>query len=109
MTLLRVVMNNLIANAWKFTGKTEMAQIEFGAEETKGQRIFFVRDNGAGFDMTYANKLFSPFQRLHSEGEFKGTGIGLAIVSRIIRKHEGRIWAESEPNRGASFYFTIRE
>jgi PAS domain S-box-containing protein len=106
--LLRVVLDNLLGNAWKYTGRTEGARVEFGAYTEDGVQVFYVRDNGAGFDMTYAGKLFSAFQRLHDAGEFPGTGIGLATVQRIIRKHGGRVWAEGEVGRGASFYFTLQ-
>ncbi len=106
--LLRMVMENLIGNAWKFTSKAEDPVIEVGASgEEHGRTIFFVRDNGVGFDMRYAERLFHPFQRLHPADEFPGTGIGLATVQRVIHRHGGRIWAESEPGRGAAFYFTL--
>jgi PAS domain S-box-containing protein len=105
--LLRVVMENLLGNAWKYTGKTEEAVIEFGRVEIDGRPVWFVRDNGEGFDMEYAEKLFLPFQRLPGTEEFKGDGIGLATVERIIRRHCGRIWAEGEPVKGATFYFTL--
>jgi len=106
--LLRIVMENLVGNAWKFTGKRDVARIEFGsAGERDGRTVFFVRDNGAGFEMKYAEKLFDPFQRLHGPDEFPGTGIGLATVSRIIQRHGGEIWAEGEKDRGAAFYFTL--
>jgi PAS domain S-box-containing protein len=105
--LLLVALDNLIGNAWKFTSKRPDAFIEFGAANADGGRFFFVRDNGAGFDMRYADRLFTPFQRLHPADEFDGTGVGLAIVRRIINRHGGRIWAEGETGRGSSFYFTI--
>ena len=107
--LLRIVLDNLLGNAWKFTGKTSQPFIEFGCQqepETK-ELVFFVRDNGAGFDMAYAHKLFGVFQRLHHAKEFSGTGIGLATVNRIIHRHGGRIWADSQVNEGATFFFTI--
>ena len=105
--LLRAALTNLLENAWKFTGKREEARIEFGKQDRDGKRIFFVRDNGAGFDMAYASKLFAPFQRVHKYTEFPGTGIGLATVQRIIHRHRGRVWVEAEPNRGATFFFTL--
>jgi PAS domain S-box-containing protein len=106
--LIKVVLENLINNAWKFTSKQPLARIEFGAnEDPVDGRIFFVRDNGAGFDMAYVNKLFGAFQRLHTSSEFPGIGIGLAIVQRIINRHGGRVWAEGSLNEGATFYFTL--
>ena len=106
--LIRVVLENLLSNAWKYTGKTEHPEIEVGVEDlTRNAPVFFVRDNGAGFDMRYADRLFGPFQRLHSDQEFPGTGIGLATVQRIIHKHGGQIWVEAAPNRGATFRFTL--
>ena len=105
--LLRAVMDNLLGNSWKFTGKTEGAKIAFGMQEKDGKKVLFVRDNGAGFDMAYADKLFAAFQRLHSLQEFEGTGIGLATVQRIIHRHGGEIWAEGEMGRGATFYFNL--
>jgi signal transduction histidine kinase/CheY-like chemotaxis protein len=106
--LLRIVLENLLSNAWKFTARQERAQIEFGTgADREGRTVYFVRDNGAGFDPKYAAKLFSPFQRLHSEAQFAGTGIGLATVQRIVHRHGGEIWAESAVNSGAGFYFTL--
>ena len=105
--LLRVVLANLLGNAWKYTRRALAASIEFkSAIEGDGPQ-FYVRDNGAGFDMKYAEQLFRPFQRLHAEREFEGTGIGLATVDRIIRRHGGRIWADAAPERGATFRFTL--
>jgi light-regulated signal transduction histidine kinase (bacteriophytochrome) len=105
--LLRVLLENLLGNAWKFTGKVAHARIEFGAAEADGDLAYFVRDNGAGFAMTYSDKLFGPFQRLHAESEFPGSGIGLATVQRIVFRHGGRVWAEGEEGRGARFFFTL--
>jgi signal transduction histidine kinase/CheY-like chemotaxis protein len=105
--LLKIVLANLLGNAVKFTSKQEIAHIQVGVLEQSGTRVIFVRDNGAGFDMAYADKLFNPFQRLHSASEFSGTGIGLTIVQRIIARHGGRIWAEASVNQGATFYFTL--
>jgi light-regulated signal transduction histidine kinase (bacteriophytochrome) len=107
--LLRVVVENLLGNAWKFTSKRPTARIEIGVKREQSQVIYFVRDDGAGFDMQYSEKLFDPFQRLHTAGEFAGTGIGLATVQRIIGRHRGKIWAESAPDHGATFYFTLDE
>jgi PAS domain S-box-containing protein len=105
--LMRIVLENLLSNAWKFTSKQEYAHIEFGVRDADHQRTYFVRDNGAGFDMIYANKLFGTFQRLHANSEFPGIGIGLAIVQRIIQRHGGRVWAEATVDKGATFYFTL--
>ena len=106
-SLLRIVLQNLLANAWKFTSKKEHGHIEVGQSERDGERTFFVRDNGAGFEMAYVAQLFVAFQRLHPASEFPGTGIGLAIVHRIILRHGGRVWAEGEPDKGSTFYFTL--
>ncbi|MGH7821768.1 MAG: sensor histidine kinase [Candidatus Binatia bacterium] len=105
--LLRIALENLLGNAWKFTSKVSHSRIEFGARDEGGQRAFFVRDNGAGFDPAYAAKLFSPFQRLHAMTDFPGTGIGLAIVQRIVNRHGGRVWAEGAEGKGATFWFTL--
>jgi two-component system NtrC family sensor kinase len=105
--LMRVAFDNLLGNAWKFTAKVSAPRIEVGTVQKEGVSVFFVRDNGAGFNMEYAEKLFSPFQRLHTESEFAGTGIGLATVHRIVDRHGGRIWADSAVGQGATFYFTI--
>lgn len=104
---LRILLQNLLANAWKFTRKCPAACIEIGRDDSSGRAAFFVRDNGAGFDMRYANKLFAPFQRLHSPEEFEGTGIGLATVDRIVRRHGGEVWAHGEVGKGATVYFTL--
>ncbi|MGH9442350.1 MAG: sensor histidine kinase, partial [Thermoanaerobaculia bacterium] len=105
--LSRILLENLIGNAWKFTAKHEAATIEFGTRSSHGERQFFVRDNGAGFDMAYADKLFGAFQRLHAAEEFEGTGIGLATVARIVHRHGGEVGAEGRLNEGATFWFTL--
>jgi PAS domain S-box-containing protein len=106
--LLRVVLENLLGNAWKFTSKRADARIEIGQRQLNGQAPFFISDNGAGFDMQYADKLFGAFQRLHDEAEFPGTGVGLATVQHIVHRHGGRIWAESMPGKGTTFYFVFK-
>ena len=105
--LLRIALDNLLGNSWKYTARCERARIEFGMQAAQDETIYFVRDNGVGFDMANAAALFMPFQRLHLSGEFEGTGIGLATVQRIIHRHGGRIWAQSAPEQGATFYFTL--
>lgn len=105
--LLRIVLENLLANAWKFTGKRAQARIEFGSREQEGERVFFVRDNGAGFNPAQSHKLFQPFERLHQASQFDGLGVGLSTVQRAVIKHDGRVWAESKEGEGATFYFTI--
>jgi PAS domain S-box-containing protein len=105
--LAQALIENLVGNAWKFAGKATHARIEFGLVEARGERAFFLRDNGAGFDMAFSNKLFGPFQRLHTADEFPGTGIGLATVQRIVHRHGGRVWAVGAVNGGATVYFTF--
>jgi light-regulated signal transduction histidine kinase (bacteriophytochrome) len=105
--LLRAALENLIGNAWKFTAHTAHPRIEVGVLNDRDHQVFFVRDNGAGFNMAYVDKLFSPFQRLHSTSEYSGTGIGLATVQRIVFRHGGRIWADAKVDKGAAFYFTL--
>jgi len=105
--LLELVLQNLLGNAFKFTSRAESARIEFGSREQDDDRVYFVRDNGSGFDMKYADKLFQPFQRLHRAEEYSGTGIGLATVQKIIQRHGGTVWATGEVNKGAAFYFTL--
>jgi light-regulated signal transduction histidine kinase (bacteriophytochrome) len=101
-----VVLDNLLQNAWKFTGRQPRPRIEFGSI-SEPEPAFYVRDNGAGFDMAYADRLFGVFQRLHSAKDFPGTGVGLATVQRIINRHGGRAWATGAPNQGATIYFTL--
>jgi len=105
--LVRSVLDNLLRNAWKFCANRDITRIEVGHELNAGQDVFYVKDNGCGFDMAHADQLFSPFRRLHSETEFKGTGIGLSIVQRIAARHGGRVWVQARPNQGATFYFTL--
>jgi signal transduction histidine kinase len=107
-TLLRLVLENLLGNAWKYSARVKRTKIVFGAEMQDGRRVFAVRDNGAGFDMRSADRLFGLFQRLHSATDFPGTGVGLASVQRIVRRHGGEIWADAEPGQGAAFHFTLR-
>jgi light-regulated signal transduction histidine kinase (bacteriophytochrome) len=105
--LMRVVMENLLGNAWKYTARHNRARIEFAGHRDNGKSVFFVRDDGAGFDPTYATRLFGAFQRLHSMDEFPGTGVGLATVQRIIHRHGGKVWAEGLVEKGATFYFAL--
>ncbi len=107
--LLRIALENLLANAWKFTSKRPDAAIEFGYRQRDGERTYFVKDNGVGFDMEFAERLFGPFQRLHRSDEFPGSGIGLATVRRVIHRHGGQVWAEAKPGEGAVFSFTLGE
>jgi PAS domain S-box-containing protein len=107
--LVRIALDNLLDNAWKYTGRVRGARIEFGMTDAPGVACYFVRDNGAGFDMKYARNLFAPFHRMHVPGDFEGMGIGLALVRRIVQRHGGRIWADARPNEGATFYFTLWE
>jgi signal transduction histidine kinase len=105
--LIKTLLDNLLGNAWKYTSTTQNAHIKFGARKNAEETVYFVQDNGAGFDMAYAKQLFTPFKRLHKSAEFEGTGIGLATVQRIIHRHGGRVWAEAEVNKGAVFFFTL--
>jgi light-regulated signal transduction histidine kinase (bacteriophytochrome) len=105
--LLRIVLDNLLGNAWKYTSKHEIARIEFGQEKCNGTAAYFVKDDGAGFNPEYSQRLFGAFQRLHGAAEFPGTGVGLATVQRIIQRHGGRVWAEAAVEKGATFYFTL--
>ncbi len=105
--LLRIALENLLSNAWKYTSRSPQARVAVGTQTGDSGPVYFVRDNGVGFDMKYADKLFVPFQRLHPESEFPGSGIGLVTVQRIVARHGGRIWADAKPDEGATFYFTI--
>jgi light-regulated signal transduction histidine kinase (bacteriophytochrome) len=106
-SLLRQLFVNLLSNAFKYTRKTERALIEVGSELRGEEQVFFVRDNGLGFDMTRAENMFDAFQRMHRDDQFEGNGVGLSIAQRIVQRHGGRIWAEAVPDKGASFYFTV--
>jgi light-regulated signal transduction histidine kinase (bacteriophytochrome) len=108
-SLLKQVWTNLLSNAIKFTGNRQRASVQVGAQLESGKVVYFIRDNGAGFDMKHANKLFGVFQRLHRNDEFEGTGVGLAIVQRIVHRHGGRVWADAVLDQGATFYFTVAE
>jgi len=105
--LVTVLLENLLSNAWKFTSKEAVAHLEVDSDKCKGETVFRVRDNGVGFSMDHAQRLFTPFQRLHSEADFEGTGIGLATVQRIAARHGGRAWAEASPGHGATSFFTL--
>ena len=107
MNLVRIMLTNLLENAWKYTSKCHQTRIEFGENCQGDTKVYFVKDNGVGFDMQYSKKLFKPFSRLHSRKEYSGNGIGLATVYRIVLRHGGRIWAEAEPDKGATFFFTL--
>jgi light-regulated signal transduction histidine kinase (bacteriophytochrome) len=106
--LIYQALENLMQNAWKYTRDSEKSVIEFGSLQKDDKTVYYVRDNGAGFDMEYVDKLFQPFQRLHTSEDFSGTGIGLSIVERIIRRHGGKVWAEGKEGQGATFYFTLQ-
>jgi light-regulated signal transduction histidine kinase (bacteriophytochrome) len=106
--LIRVALDNLLRNAWKYTSRHESACIEFGAISRRGETVYYVRDDGAGFDPKLGDQLFQPFHRLHSRSQFPGTGIGLATVQRILARHRGRIWAEGAVEKGATFWFTLK-
>src|SRR5205807_1976443 len=104
----RAALHNLLANAWKFTARVKQARIELGSLQNGSEQVWFVRDNGAGFDPKGARNLFAPFQRFHPQSEFPGTGIGLATVQQIVRRHGGKIWVEAAVDQGATFYFTLQ-
>jgi light-regulated signal transduction histidine kinase (bacteriophytochrome) len=105
--LMRIALSNILENAWKFTSKQENALITFGSEERRDETVFYIRDNGAGFDLNHGKKMFEPFHRLHSTDEFEGIGAGLAVVERIISRHGGKVWAEGDVGKGAAFFFTL--
>jgi len=107
--LIKIAMENMISNAWKFTSRNEKASIEFGSMKENGKNVFFLKDNGVGFDQTFSDKLFTVFSRLHRASEYPGTGVGLATVKRIINKHGGEVWAYGEVDKGATFYFTLSD
>jgi signal transduction histidine kinase len=107
--LIEIALSNLLANAWKFTARADAGRIRFGSTAREGRTVFFVEDNGVGFDPAYASQLFQPFHRLHAEREFSGTGIGLALVERVVSRHGGRVWAEGRPGAGATFFFTLAD
>jgi light-regulated signal transduction histidine kinase (bacteriophytochrome) len=105
--LVHILLKNLIENAWKFSKTRQDAVVEFGETSRNGRRTFFVRDNGAGFSMENASRMFNPFQRFHAQEQFEGTGIGLAIVKRVVSRHGGAVWAESQKDKGATFFFAL--
>jgi signal transduction histidine kinase len=105
--LLRIMLENLLGNAWKYTARVQKPSIEFGSTVQEHQTVYYLKDNGVGFDMRYVDKLFHAFQRLHNSQDYEGTGIGLATVQRVVQRHGGKIWAHSEPGKGSSFYFTL--
>jgi light-regulated signal transduction histidine kinase (bacteriophytochrome) len=105
--LLSVALQNLLQNAWKFSARNPEPTVEFGSLQKDGKTAYYIRDNGIGFDMAYVNQLFTPFQRLHSKEQFEGTGIGLATVQRVIKRHGGKVWAEGAVGQGATFYFSL--
>jgi light-regulated signal transduction histidine kinase (bacteriophytochrome) len=109
INLMRHVLSNLVSNAIKYSSKKEKSIIEIGSHREDGEVIYFIKDNGSGFDMKYADKLFGVFQRLHHTTEFEGTGVGLAIVQRIVDMHGGRVWADAVPDLGATFYFSLQD
>ncbi len=107
VVLLRIVLQNLLGNAWKYSARKDPAQIEFGATELAGEKTYYIKDNGTGFDNAYADRMFTAFQRLHNSEEFAGIGIGLATVQRIVALHGGRVWADGETDVGSTFYFAL--
>jgi len=107
LTLITILLQNILENAWKFTRKCSITQIELGVSEQDGKKAFFIKDNGTGFDMKYANMLFKPFQRLHDDKEYEGSGIGLAIAEKVVLRHNGEIWTKSAINEGTTIYFTL--
>jgi light-regulated signal transduction histidine kinase (bacteriophytochrome) len=105
--MIELALRNLLRNAWKFSSKRKLTRIEFGTMKSENNQVYFISDNGAGFDMKFADEIFAPFKRVHAEKEFGGTGVGLSIVQRVIKRHGGTVWARGEVGRGAAFYFTV--